>query len=286
MSKHIRWRWKEKDFGYRFTSGKGKKSKDHYQANTFDSFYIVQKKHRKIKPDIFTELSLLATEHPSPKIVAIPWNNYEKRDYNWIQTDQGVCLNYAGCLDKEEIDRREDEGVAAALELVSNKVDTLSTIPLTKELIQKIHVALMGKIYPFAGQWRTVSLHKGTGPEKWPLPRGGIAPQMDVIERDVFSRSPFLSDDDTEVFAYTSEVMNELLAIHPFREGNGRTAFLVANLILMQNEMVPLDSYSRRRDEERYFAACEEGRINRNYKPLTILIEEWEDEAKSRWEKM
>ena len=41
---------------------------------------------------------------------------------------------------------------------------------------------------------------------------------------------PCISDDDEEVFAYASEVMSELLAIHPFREGNGRTAFIVGNL--------------------------------------------------------
>ena len=45
---------------------------------------------------------------------------------------------------------------------------------------------------------------------------------MDVLERDVLSRSPLISDNDQEVFAYASEVMNELLAIHPFREGNGQ----------------------------------------------------------------
>ena len=58
---------------------------------------------------------------------------------------------------------------------------------------------------------------------------------MGVLERDVFSRSPVLSDDDDEVFGFASEVMNEVLAIHPFREGNGRTAFIVGDLILMQN---------------------------------------------------
>jgi fido (protein-threonine AMPylation protein) len=51
---------------------------------------------------------------------------------------------------------------------------------------------------------------------------------MDVLERDVLSKSPLLvSEDDGEVFGYVAEVMCELLALHPFREGNGRTAFIV-----------------------------------------------------------
>lgn len=142
----------------------------------------------------------------------------------------------------------------------------------------------MGAIYPFAGEWRTVSIHKGEGPTKWPLPPDGIQPLMDVLERDVFARSPLTSEDDGKVFAFASEVMNEILAIHPFREGNGRTAFIVGNLLLMQNGLLPLTTYERRTDQGRYYATCEAGRIHRDYEPLAALLAEWEDAALARWE--
>jgi cell filamentation protein len=129
-----------------------------------------------------------------------------------------------------------------------------------------------------------VSLHKGEGPTKWPFPPGGIEPLMDVLERDVLVRSPVLSDDDDQVFGFASEVMNELLAIHPFREGNGRAAFIVGNLVLMQNRMLPLDVYDRKSEEARYFDACEAGRVQKDYAPLEGLIAEWEDAALARWE--
>jgi cell filamentation protein len=77
--------------------------------------------------------------------------------------------------------------------------------------------------------------------------------------------------------------MNELLAIHPFREGNGRTAFIVGNLVLMQNSMLPLTTYERHSDEERYIASCEAGRLQKNYEPLAALLAEWEDRAADRW---
>jgi cell filamentation protein len=155
---------------------------------------------------------------------------------------------------------------------------------LTVTLLQQIHRELMGEIYPFAGTWRNVSLHKGEGPTKWPLPLGGIEPLMAVLERDVLGRSPVLSDDDDEVFGFAGEAMNELLAIHPFREGNGRIAFIVGDLILMQNGLLPLGVYDRKKDEDRYFAACEAGRVQKDYAPLTGLIAEWEDAALARWE--
>ena len=143
----------------------------------------------------------------------------------------------------------------------------------------------MGTIYPFAGSWRTVALHKGAGPTKWPFPPRGIQPLMDVLQRDVLSRSPCITNNDEEIFDYASEVMNEMLAIHPFREGNGRTAFLIGNLILMQNDMLPLSTYERRMDEHRYYAACEAGRISKGYEPLAALLAEWSARSRARWEK-
>jgi len=107
---------------------------------------------------------------------------------------------------------------------------------------------------------------------------------MDVLERDVLVHSPLLSDDDETVFAYVAEVMCEILALHPFREGNGRTAFIVGNLLLMQNDMVPLDVYDRRSDQTRYFAACDAGRIHKDYAPFATLITDWEAAALANWE--
>jgi cell filamentation protein len=151
-------------------------------------------------------------------------------------------------------------------------------------LLRQIHRELMGEIYPFAGEWRTVDLHKGDGPTRWPLPPGGIQPLMDVLERDVLARSPLLSDDDEKVYAYVAEVMCETLALHPFREGNGRAAFITGNLLLMQNDLVPLDVYDRKNDQGRYHAACDAGRIHKDYTPLAKLVAEWEAAALRRWE--
>ena len=218
----------------------------------------------------------------SPIVVTNPWRDYD-RDWDWVVTEDGICLNWAGCLDKEEIDRREDEGVQRAMELVAELVQRPVPVPLDVRLIQQVHIELMGPIYPFAGKWRTVSLHKGDGPTRWPLPPGGIQPLMDLVGRDILSRAPMLSPNDEDVFLHASELMNELLAVHPFREGNGRTAFIVCNLILMQNSMLPLTTYERHADEERYLAACEAGRLGKQYDSLARLISEWEDRAVAEW---
>lgn len=278
----VNWRWAEKDFGFRFRSGGGRSKPEYYQARAPGTFYIVQAGSRKLSPKRIEELN--PSEVPTaPQVVPMPWRNYE-RGWDWITSDDEILLNYAGCLDREEIHRREDEGVARAMEMVTSFLERPQPLALTNAVIQQVHVELMGAIYPFAGAWRQVGMTKGAGPEKWPLPPGGIGNVMQVFERDVLGRSPVLSDDDAEVIGYVSEVMGELLAIHPFREGNGRTAFIIGNFLLMQNNLLPLDVYDRRNDEERYYAACEDVRIHKRYDQLAALISEWQEAAQTRWE--
>jgi cell filamentation protein len=279
----VQWRWQEKDFGFRFRSGSGRREAEYYQASRPGEYYVVPNSQRKLEKSHVDELAKAVAPPTSPRVVANPWQSYS-RNWDWITSSDGLLLNYAGCLDRDEINRREDEGVSRAMELVTTLVLSQAPIPLSIDLLRQIHVELMGAIYPFAGQWRLVDLHKGDGPIKWPYPPGGIELQMEVFDHEVLSRSPLITSDDTELFAYASEVMNELLGIHPFREGNGRTAFFAANLILMQNGLLPLNVYERRKDEARYLAACEEGRINKNYEQLAELLLEWEDAAIARWE--
>ena len=279
----LRWRWQEHDFGFRFRTGSGRSTAEHYQAQAPGDFYVVPASQRKLPKAQADALAALAKLPTAPRLVPNPWADYD-RDWDWITGPAGILLNYAGCLDHDEIHRREDEGVARVNEFVVDLLARPEPAPLTVRLLQQMHRTLLGEVYPFAGAWRTVALHKGEGSTKWPLPPAGIGPQMDILERDVLSRSPLISADNDAVFRYTAEVMGEFIAIHPFREGNGRTAFVLGSLVLMQNDLLPLDVYDRQRDEERYYAACEAARIHKDYAPLAALIAEWEDAALAHWE--
>ena len=280
----LRWRWEEKDFGFRFRAGSGKRTAEHYQAVAPGDFYVIPASERKLTQSRADELATGAAAPTTPRVVPNPWTDYD-RDWDWIVGPDGILLNYAGCLDQEELHRREDEGVARAMEFVSHLLDRPEPAPLTVSLMQQVHRELMGEIYPFAGTWRTVALHKGDGPTRWPMPPGGIEPLMEIFDRDVLSKSPVIADDDTAVVAFAAEVMGESIALHPFREGNGRTAFILGNLILMQNDLLPLDIYDRRYDEGRYFEACEAVRVTKDYAAMASLIREWEDAAIERWER-
>jgi cell filamentation protein len=278
----VKWCWDIQDFGFRFRAKSGQRTLEYYQGAKVDEYYLVPPRIRKLAKPTVEELAQKAQVPRTINVITIPWGNYDQR-WDLIETADGICINFAGCLIRTDIDRREDEGVARAVDLICDLASQPEPVPIKLELIARLHLALFGDIYPFAGQWRTVGLHKGDGPIKWPLPLCGIQPLMEAFSRDVLARTPFRSGLNSEVYLFASELMNELLAIHPFREGNGRAAFMLGNLVLMQNNLLPLDIYDPRRHREAYHRACEAGRLQKNYKLLADLISDWQDEASERW---
>lgn len=285
-SSRIVWRWAERDFGFRFCDGNGTRRAEYYQASRPGEFYTIQAKQRKFEKARLAELEALFPKPTGPAVVANPWTNYGDPDLQQIVRRPGgaPCLNYAGCLHEEEINARETHGVNRARELIADLAVRDERVPITLDLIRRVHEAMFGDLYPWAGEWRTVSLHKGEGATKWPLPVTGMDSVMLAFEQEVLARTPFLSEDDDTLFAFAAEFMGEYLALHPFREGNGRSAFILAELILLQNGLLPLDTYHRRRDEARYFAACEDARVKKDYSALAALLAEWEAEAVARFE--
>jgi len=71
-----------------------------------------------------------------------------------------------------------------------------------------------------------------------------------------------------EIVKAIAIVHTELLLIHPFREGNGRAARLLAILIALQAGLPPLDFGGiKGRKRQEYFAAVQAG-LDRNYTPM------------------
>jgi cell filamentation protein len=282
----VTWRWAEKDFGFRFRDGSGKRVAEYYQAVSADEYYHVPAGQRKLNKARIDELVVLMPPPTAPTVVAIPWQDYGNPDFQQITTAEGdPCLNWAGCLSKEEINLRETLGVSRAKEAVADLATRPEPVPITLELIVRLHMEMFGDIYPWSGKWRSVTLHKGDGPTQWPMPAFGIEPVIQQFERDVLAKTPFISDDNDAVLAFTAKFMGEYLAIHPFREGNGRSAFILSELILLQNDLLPMDAFNRKRDEARYFAACDSARVSCDYAPLITLLTEWQVEAQTAFDK-
>ncbi|RTQ47202.1 cell filamentation protein Fic [Hymenobacter gummosus] len=95
-----------------------------------------------------------------------------------------------------------------------------------------IHRRALGHIYDFAGRYRTVNLSKGG----FVFPAAHYLPQsMAQLEQELLLSLPHAWPDTAALVPDVARVHAELLFIHPFREGNGRTARVLANLMAYKN---------------------------------------------------
>jgi len=65
----------------------------------------------------------------------------------------------------------------------------------------------------------------------------------------------------------------EFIIIHPFREGNGRLARLLATIMALQADKPPLDFEIINSDKERYIKAIHAGHAE-NYEPMRQIFDE------------
>lgn len=98
---------------------------------------------------------------------------------------------------------------------------------------------------------------------------------MAEFEKTVLARyTPCNLKDRADVVRALAETHAELVLIHPFREGNGRTARIVSILMALQAGLPLLDfSVIAEEKKQDYFAAVQSG-LDRNYQPMERLFAE------------
>jgi cell filamentation protein len=152
---------------------------------------------------------------------------------------------------------------------------------ITESLIKEMHLHWLKRIYQWAGNYRRVNLSKeGMTFPPASLPDGSpnIPRLMKEFERDVLARyaAPLRKGDDLSKVAKSIAIVHgEFEMIHPFREGNGRIGRLMADLMALQAGYPPLlfDIEGKPQRKDLYFKAMEEVFVNKNYDPLTGVIE-------------
>ena len=133
-----------------------------------------------------------------------------------------------------------------------------------------LHRLWLGPIYPWAGEYRSVNVSKG-GFQFAHAPL--IAGLMADLERGALRRlTPCREPNDADVAQALAEVHAELILVHPFREGNGRLARLLALLMALQAGLPPLDfSPLSGRGKRAYFAGIHAA-MGRDYAPLAAMF--------------
>jgi len=182
-----------------------------------------------------------------------------------------VLRNLKGIAHKTKMDRAEADALLAAEEHYLEKLTPETQF--TAERICQMHKDWLGKIYEWAGCYRTVEMQKGNF--RWPPAFRVDANMMDLEEKLLKKHTPCRSANLITVAEKVAEIHAEFLLVHPFREGNGRLARWLADLMFLQaGYPMPLYNFSGKgsvRRKKDYLDAVVAG-YGRDYVPLTTFF--------------
>jgi fido (protein-threonine AMPylation protein) len=153
------------------------------------------------------------------------------------------------------VDRREYENTAAAYEYaVAFHLEHEDRSPYHVGVILELHSIISRDLYDFAGQTRDVTIQVEIGGADFTPAAAHLINNalVDLCERARIAASTATTF--AERIRLCSEVFHELLYIHPFQDGNGRTArafllLMLYNLGLLSPPLQIFDYIAYRRDE-------------------------------------
>lgn len=168
-----------------------------------------------------------------------PFSRY--RSYEPDEAEPGsdgrVLRNKLGITDPEMMQEYEMEYSEQALPKILD-----SAVPdalVTCEMIKQWHRWVFEELYDWAGEYRTVELSLPDDVLHF-CPSMHIAASMDDYEREHLRALTPLSADSPDTFPDAlAKLHAELVIIHPFRDGNGRTARNLVDFLLEQAGLMP-----------------------------------------------
>lgn len=142
------------------------------------------------------------------------------------QEEKEVLDNLMNITDIKEIERQEAMGFIKANLFLLQSLSKETQFDI--DYILDIHKKSLGHLYSFAGKLRDVDMSKGG----FAFPSAmHLQNSMKMFYKDILSKLKNSYSSKEEFIEDVAMVHAELLFIHPFREGNGRTARLLANLM-------------------------------------------------------
>lgn len=154
----------------------------------------------------------------------------------------------------------------------------------TAQDICDLHRLWLAPVYAWAGGYRSVNMGKaGFQFAHAPLIQG----LMGELERGPLTEfTPCRPSTDARVAEALAVVHAELILIHPFREGNGRVARLLALLMGLQAGLPPLDFSPIDGANKAAYIGGIHAALGRDYAPLTgmferVISQTWKQNAAS-----
>ncbi|HCE39328.1 MAG: cell filamentation protein Fic [Alcanivorax sp.] len=181
-------------------------------------------------------------------------------------SEEQVLANQLGVTNPCLMDQIELDGLNYLYQSVYESVTEDETLGM--EDIIAWHREWLGGIYAWAGQYRTVNMSKNGFPfaAAAQLPR--LAEELDQMIQE---STPCLCMTEEELVAAIARTHVEFVLVHPFREGNGRIARLLADIMALQAGKAGLDFSSWDRDRDNYFAAIQQG-LGEDYGAMEAFV--------------
>ena len=191
--------------------------------------------------------------------------------YSVNPNEEEILPNLLNSNSLREIQEAEFEGFLYAELLLTTQLTEKTKFDV--DYIKNIHFLALKDVYAFAGNFRTVNISK----QGFMFPAARFSDQsMQEFQTEILNKllNEYVKLDSVLFIEDLARVHAELLYIHPFREGNGRTARVLLNLMLRKNGWEPLD-FSKMNEElfQQYVIAVQSSAM-KNYEPMKKVIEQ------------
>lgn len=173
--------------------------------------------------------------------------------------------NLLGLTSKEAINEAEAEGFLRA-ELAILSLDETTDLSIT--LLLSIHRLAFEQLYEWAGKWRRIDVKVG----QLNPPAFYQVPTLMYQFLDDLNYRMKRTDSPTALVQLLAWSHHRFVWIHPFTNGNGRTARLLTNLILLLKQYAPLRLYYRVGESRSQYVIALRSADEGNYEALENLI--------------
>jgi len=187
--------------------------------------------------------------------------------YHGPKSEDEVLPNKLGLTDPQEIAEEEYRGFLRAEIKFESELDSI--ISFDWNLLSTIHKTALGHLYDFAGELRQVNLSKG----------GFLFPAAKFLhsvirdfEETFLKTLPDSFEDYEHLIEHNAPLHAELLYVHPFREGNGRTARLFADLIALKSGFKRFNFEKINEKKMPDYIRAVQSAADKNYEPMTTLF--------------
>ena len=187
--------------------------------------------------------------------------------YYTPKSEDEILPNKLRLTDPEKIAEEEYRGFLRAEIKFESELDEISQF--NWEFISLIHKTAFIHLYEFAGDLRQVNLSKGG----FMFPAARFLPSaVKEFEKEFLDPLPDSFENYEELIEHVAPLHAELLFIHPFREGNGRTARLFADLIALKRGFDRFNFEKITEVKMPEYIAAVQAAADKDYQPMKQLF--------------